>query len=144
MWSFGSVSARSLYSHPGPLLYDLFAVPTKLFGLQGVAIASALVNPRRSSGLRSSADAWWTFAGHDRRRWFAAIVCWSMGSQLLFDPWTPNSLLLPFLLFLMLIWAATNGDLVALPVAVGVGSVLLETNLSYGLLVPALCAWAVF
>ena len=144
MWSFGSVSARSLYNHPGPLLYDLFAVPTKLFGLQGVAIVSALVNAAAFIGIafvgrRLGGPLLATIAVAG-----STIVCWSMGSQLLFDPWTPNSLLLPFLLFLMLIWAASNGDLLALPVAVGVGSVLLESTLSFGLLVPALCAWAVF
>ena len=53
-----------------------------------------------------------------------AVMCWAMGSELLFDPWQPHSLLLPFLFFLMAVWALSCGDLVMLPWAVGVGSLV--------------------
>jgi len=43
----------------------------------------------------------------------------------------------------VLVWSVTCGDLVALPFAVGAGSLVLQTHLSYALLVPLLGAWAV-
>ncbi len=142
IWSFGSVTAKEIYSHPGPLLYDFFAIPTKLFGPVGMAVAVALLNGaalvgiafvgRRLGGTLLAAVA---VAG-------GATLCWTMGNELLIDPWTPNSLLVLFLLFLMLIWASSSGDLIAFPLAIGVGSFLLETNLSYGLLVLVLWVWA--
>ncbi|MGH9051335.1 MAG: hypothetical protein ACRDY4_16510, partial [Acidimicrobiia bacterium] len=45
--------------------------------------------------------------------------------------------------FLVLVWSVTCGDLVALPFAVGAGSLVLQTHLSYALLVPLLGVWAV-
>ncbi|MEO6318835.1 MAG: hypothetical protein ABIP36_08630, partial [Acidimicrobiales bacterium] len=46
--------------------------------------------------------------------------------------------LLPFLLFLVLVWGVAGGDVVLLPVAVGVGSLIVQTHLSYVVLVPGL------
>jgi hypothetical protein len=66
-----------------------------------------------------------------------------MGSELLFEPWNPHSVLLPFLFFLVLVWSLCCGDLVALPFAAGVGSFVLEAHLSYALLAPLLGAWGV-
>jgi hypothetical protein len=52
-------------------------------------------------------------------------------------------MLFPFLCFLLLVWSLTCGDLVLLPVAAGVGSLLLQTHLSYAVLVPVLATWGV-
>lgn len=142
-WSFASTSAEADFNHPGPLLFDFFALPTALFGMTGLAIGAAVLNAAALVGI----------VGVARRRGgpllaavalaATATLCWTMGSELLYDPWSPNSLLLPFLLFLLLVWSASGGDLLALPLVAGVGSFLLETNLSYGLLVPLLSVWAV-
>ena len=70
-----------------------------------------------------------------------AALTWTMGSELLFDPWQPHAMLLPFLLFLVLIWSLACGDLVMLPFAVGVASLVLQTHLSYAVLVPVLAVW---
>jgi hypothetical protein len=141
-WSSASVSAGFGFNHPGPLLFDLLAVPTALTdSWAGLAIGAALINAatvigiavfayRRGGPLLSTAATAVT-----------AALCWTMGSSLLFDPWSPNSLLLPFLLFLLLVWSMSCGDLVALPFAAGVGSLLLGTNLGFGLLVPVIVLW---
>ncbi|MEJ7583522.1 MAG: hypothetical protein WKF43_05395 [Acidimicrobiales bacterium] len=47
----------------------------------------------------------------------------------------------PFLAFLVLIWGVAVGDFVALPLAAVVGSLLVQTHLSYALLVPAAAGW---
>lgn len=141
-WSSASTSAGFGFNHPGPLLFDLLAVPTALSdSWAGLAVGAALLNAaaviaiavfayRRGGPLLSTAATAVT-----------AALCWTMGGSLLFDPWSPNSLLLPFLLFLLLVWSMSCGDLVALPFAAGVGSLLLGTNLAFGLLVPVLALW---
>jgi hypothetical protein len=142
--SSGSLSAGTDLNHPGPLLFDWLALPVRLFGsgaglalgialLNGLAVIGIAVVAYRRGGplLATAATA------------IAAGLCWAMGSELLFEPWQPHSLLLPFLCFLMLVWSLACGDLVVLPWAAGVGSFILQTHLSYGLLVPVLGAWAV-
>ena len=59
-----------------------------------------------------------------------AALCGAMGSELLFEPWGPHAVLLPFLFFLVLVWSMTCGDLLALPFAAGVGSLVVQTHLS--------------
>src|SRR5205085_1811197 len=73
----------------------------------------------------------------------ASVLCWTMGSTMLFEPWNPHSVLLPFLCFLLLAWSVASGDSLALPWLIGVGSFVVQTHLSYVLLVPVLSTWAV-
>jgi hypothetical protein len=143
-WSTASLWAGFGFNHPGPLLFDVLAVPTAIFkGSDGLAIGAALLNGlsligiavfafRRGGALLASVGVAMT-----------TLLCWVMGSELLFDPWSPNSLMLPLLLFLVLAWSLGCGDLAALPWAVVVGSLLVQTNLGFGLLVPALAGWGV-
>jgi hypothetical protein len=55
----------------------------------------------------------------------------------------PHAVLLPFLFFLVLVWSMTCGDLLALPFAAGAGSLVVQTHLSYVLLVPLLGVWGI-
>ena len=58
-----------------------------------------------------------------------------MGSELLYDPWQPHTLVLPFLLLLMLVWSLGCGDLVRVAVGGRVSrSLVVQTHLSYALL----------
>jgi hypothetical protein len=66
-----------------------------------------------------------------------------MGSFLLFDPWQPHALLLPFMCFVFIAWSLACGDLAALPWAVGVASLITQTHLTYVVLVGALSVWGV-
>jgi hypothetical protein len=143
MWSTGSNWAEEAFNNPGPLFYWVLAGPSALLGPQGPAVAVALLNAGAVVGIALVA----------RRRGgdllaaaavlVAAALAHSMGSELLYDPWPPNSLLLPFLLYLLLAWSAADGDLLAIPLMAGLGSLLLETNLSYALLVPGMAVWAI-
>src|SRR5207342_2557220 len=131
-------------NHPGPLYFDVLAVQARLFEPgAGVAFGVALVNTLCIVGIavfayRRGGALLGTIAMAA-----TATLCWAMGSELLFDPWGPHAVLLPFLLFLVLVWSMTCGDLLALPLAVGVGSLVVQTHLSYVLLVPLLGAWGV-
>lgn len=140
-WSSASIPLGEHVNHPGPLLFDVFAIPAKLGGSGGLAVGVLLLHLSciallswfawRAGGLRLAA------AGLAA----TAALAWTMGSELLYDPWNPHVLLFPVLLLLVLTVAMVRGDLLALPVAVGVASLVVQTHLSYALLVPPLCAW---
>jgi hypothetical protein len=143
-WSSASAAAGRDVNHPGPLMDDLLAVPVRVVGSgAGIAVGIAIVNAlalvgvavfalRRGGPLIGAAAT----AG-------AAMLSWSLGSELLLDPWNPYGVVLAFLCFLVLVWSVSAGDLVALPLAAFVGSLVLQTHLSYAVLVPALAVWAI-
>jgi hypothetical protein len=142
-WTSASLSLGIPINNPGPLLFDVLALPVKLAGDGGLAVGVALINvvsiigialvARRRAGPRGVVAAMAAASG----------LCWAMGSELLFDPWQPHSLLLPFLCFLVMVWALAGGDLGVLPWAVGVASFIVQTHVGYALLVPSLGAWGV-
>ena len=143
-WSSVSLSVKTLVNHPGPLYFDVLALPARLFQPgAGVAFGVTLINTLCIVGIavfayRRGGALLGTIAMAA-----AATLCWAMGSELLFDPWGPHAVLLPFLFFLVLVWSMTCGDLPALPFALGVGSLVVQTHLSYVLLVPLLGAWGI-
>lgn len=141
-WTSASLKSGTNFNNPGPLLFDLLAVPAKLFrGGIGVAIGAAVLNvlavigiglvARRRGGPVIGSAAVLT----------ASVLGWTMGSELLFDPWQPHSLLLTFLFLLVLVWSLVCGDVAMLPWVVGVGSLVLQTHLSYTILLGALSTW---
>jgi hypothetical protein len=139
VFSSASQTSGFNFNHPGPLLFDLGALPVRVFGgSAGTVVTIALVN-----GLSVVGIGWFAY-----RRGGAVVgtlatavtatLCWTMGSEVLYEPWNPHSVLLPFLLFLVLVWSVSGGDLLALPFAAGVGSLVAESHLSYSLIVPVL------
>jgi hypothetical protein len=139
------LNAGTQLNHPGPLYFDLLAVPARVLPSgAGVALGAALVNALCIVGIA-------LFAYRRGGALFGTLsmaatgsLCWAMGSEMLFEPWNPHSTLLPFLFVLVLVWSMTCGDLPALPFAAGVGSLLVQTHLSYALLVPLLGTWGIF
>ncbi len=143
-WTSASQSVGTDINNPGPLFFDALAVPVRLFGsIDGLAIGSALLNLAAVSGIAVVAYRRGGAVLGSAAMLVTAVMCWAMGSELLYDPWQPHSLLLPFLFFMMATWALSCGDLVMLPWAVGVGSLVVETHLTYAYLVPALGLWGV-
>lgn len=137
-----SLEAERALSHPGPLLFDLLAVPvTLLASANGIAIGIGLLNAAMIVGL---ALVSFRIGGAGLvvvAMLPTAALCWSMGSELLFDPWQPHSLLLPFLCWLFLVWGMTTGDVI-LPWAAAVGSLIVQSHISYGSIwSPALALW---
>lgn len=141
-WTSASQAAGVDLNNPGPLLFDLLALPARLHPDWGVALGVAVINAacviavaavaRRVGGVRAVVAAMAA----------ASAMAWSMGSELLFDPWQPHSLLFPCLLLLVLCWGLACGRLLLLPAVVGVASLLVGTHLSYGVLVPAVAGGA--
>jgi hypothetical protein len=143
-WSSASRAEAIDFNNPGPLLYDVLALPARLFdGGAGVAVGVGIVNGLAVLGIAVVAHRRGGPLLATAAMAVTAALSWAMGSEVLFEPWQPHSMLLPFLCFLMLVWSLACGDVVVLPWAVGVGSVVLQTHLSYGYLVPALGAWGV-
>lgn len=142
-WTSASVAAGVDVNNPGPLFFEVLALPGRLFGsADGLAIGAAALNAAAVIGIAVLA--------HRRGGPLAvlaamvptAILLWAMGSELLFDPWQPHSLLVPFLCLLVVVWSVASGDLGALPWAVLLASLLLQTHLTYAVLIPVLAAWA--
>jgi hypothetical protein len=142
-WTSASLTIGVDVNNPGPLLFDALALPVRVGGPHaGLAVGVALVNIAAILGIAAVAR---------RRGGAPAVVAamaaatglgWALGSELLFDPWQPHSLVFPALCYLFLVWALAAGDLVVLPWLVGVASLIVQTHVGYALLVPALGAWA--
>lgn len=137
-WTSASLSVGKSINNPGPLLFDILALPAKLGGGAGIAIGVALLNTASILGVIILARRQAGTVGTVAAAMMCAGLSWTMGSELLFDPWQPNSLLFPFLLFLTSVWSLAAGDVVVLPWTVATSSIILQTHLSYSLLIPAL------
>ena len=145
-WTSASLNSPGIdFNNPGPLLFDALAVPVRVAGTAvGLAIGSAALNVAAVAGVaivafRRGGARLGTIA-----MVVAALLVWSMGSEVLYEPWQPHLLILPFLLYLMLAWSLLCADAYALPFAVFVGSMLVQTHFLYVGLVGVLGAAGVF
>jgi hypothetical protein len=144
----GTRSGASIFgaevNHPGPLEFQVLAPWVRVFGLSdgtvlGVAfldivciVAVAWLAQRRG-GLIASLLA--TAA--------MASLAWSLGSEMLHDPWPPHVVLFPFAVFVFAAWSTADMDFVALPVLVLSGSFVLQTHLGYAVLVPGVALFGI-
>jgi hypothetical protein len=137
-WSSASNYTGRMVNHPGPLQFDLLAVPVRLLGHgPGTAVGMALV-----TALSIAALGWLVARRLGPAAATVAMACcallsWSLGSEVLIDAWQHEPLF-PFALYVVAVWCVSAGDDVALPVLVVAGSLVLQTHLSYALLVPGL------
>jgi hypothetical protein len=143
VWSadFPLVGPYSRYgwSHPGPLLFWILAIPSRLFGqaawvtlvggavLQGVAITwlAALAWRRGKLPLVSVALVGMT------------LLYVSTGSRIMLEPWNPHVALPFFALFVFQSWLLATGDARVLPGAALVATFLVQTHVGYAPLVAA-------
>ena len=131
-------------NHPGPLMFDVLALPVRAFGGgAGIAIGVGVVNLAaaviatlfvfRRGGRAGAALAALSFAG----------LGWAAGSESLYDPYNPTAAMLPCLACLFLAWCAVDLDSTALLWLIGVSSFVVQLNNSYLLfltpLVVAVC-----
>jgi hypothetical protein len=137
-WSSASLAAGKDLNHPGPLLFDLLATPVRVFGgAVGVALGVALIN---AAAIVCVAVVARRVGGRDvalAATAVAATLAWTLGSELLIDPWNPHVLILPCLALLVLGWGVAAGDVVLLPWLLFVGTLCLQTHVGYAYLVPA-------
>jgi hypothetical protein len=139
MWASRSWSVGLDMNHPGPLLYGMLAVPASLIGGgAGVVVGTTLVNAAAVTGIFVVSRRVGGAVVATASMAVTAVLCWSLGSEVLVEPWHASTVLLPFLCLVVLVWAVVCGDRPCLPWAVLVGSLVVQTNLSYAVLVPAL------
>ena len=135
-WTSASLSVGEPVNNPGPLLFWALAVPVRVLGWStGTAVGIGLLNAASLAGAVAVA---WRRAGPVGAALAAAAgtgLAWSMGSELLFEPWQPHSLLLPAYATLVAAWAVASGDAPLLPLLVFAASFLTQTHLTYVYLV---------
>lgn len=137
--SSASFAATKPLNNPGPLYFYVLGLPVAVFGSAvGTAVGAAAVNVAAVIAIGMVAWRRAGLLGTALAMVVASTLAWSMGSELLYDIWQPHGLLLPFLGFLFLIWSVAAADWPALPLAIGAGSLLMQTHLTYGYLTPVL------
>ncbi len=142
--SSASGAAGTLLNHPGPLLFQWLAIPTAVLGRDaGIVVGVGLLN---ALALVTVTWVGWRrggVGGAGLATLFGASLAWAMGSELLYDPWQPHSQMLSALAFLFLAWSVASTDLVLTPLAVVMGSMVMQTHLTYVFLVPVVLVVAV-
>src|SRR5262249_14357092 len=103
--------------------------------INALAIAGVILVAHRRGGLTLAA-----LAGL-----MVALLVRSLGVSLIVDIWNPLAAFFPFVLFLMLAWAVLCRDWLMLPIAVFVGSCVVQIHAGYlPLVVPLLLFVSVF
>jgi hypothetical protein len=144
LWASTSWTVGFDLNHPGPLLYQLLAVPVALIGGgAGVVVGTVAIEAASVAGTYAAAQRRGGPPAAAAAMACAGVLCWAMGSGVLVEPWHATTVLLPFLCFITLAWCVAAGDLACLPWMALTGSLVVQTNLSYAVLVPALAAGAV-
>ncbi|MBK5287375.1 MAG: hypothetical protein JJE46_02795 [Acidimicrobiia bacterium] len=139
-----SDAAGTILNHPGPLLFEWLAIPSVLLGRDaGIVVGIGLLNALAVLTVMGVGWRRGRFGGACLTALFASTLAWSMGSTLLYDPWQPHSQMLPALAFLFLAWAVASADLALTPAAVLVGSLVMQTHLTYVFLVPVVLIVAI-
>lgn len=137
-WSSASNYTGHMINHPGPLQFDLLAVPVRLLGHgPGTAVGMALITALSIAALGRLVARRLGPAAATVALACCALLSWSLGSEVLIDAWQHEPLF-PFALYVVAVWCVSAGDEAALPVLVVAGSYVLQTHLSYALLVPGL------
>ncbi len=137
--------SRFGWYHPGPALFYLFAVPYRLLGAGLIAV------PLTALALNAACVVSIGWLG--RRRGGLVLMALlligtllligALGGSALRDVWNPIVTVLPLVVLVLVAWSALEGDGWALPVAVGVGSFLVQAHVGYAGAVGVLLVWAV-
>jgi hypothetical protein len=125
--------SRDGWHHPGPALFYALALPYRLFGRDGAALAvgAVLINAvsvgamgvlarrRGGTGLMLA-----TLVG-------CGLLLQALGPTFLATWWNPTVTVLPYGVLLYLVWGVVRGERWALPWATVVTSFLMQTHVGY-------------
>jgi hypothetical protein len=134
-WSTSSVLIDEPTFSAGPLLYWLLAVPSRLPGVAAFPLTMGVVNIAAVMGVVALADR-----RGGRPLMFAtagavALMCASLKTEVLTDPWAPTAPLILFTLLIFVCWSVACGDHRLLPLAVLIASFASQCHLM--LLLPS-------
>jgi hypothetical protein len=131
-WTSASLSAGVDFNNPLPLHFDWLALWVKPFGLAvGSALGAATLN---MAAILVAIRQGWVTSGRKGEALMAIVVSGlslTLGSEMLTDVWQPHNLVLPFAAFLACCVAVASGRWSSLPWAVGIGSLVMGTHLSF-------------
>ena len=143
-WTSASQAAGRTISNPGPLWFDVLAPFVKVAGPSvGLAVAVMVANLAAIGGAAWAAQRVGGQRAMVLTTALSAGLAWSLGSELLFDPWQPHAMLLPFWCLLVMCWTLAAGDLLMAPFLVAIASLLVQTHLSFVYVVAIIGAAAV-
>ena len=133
------------WSHPGPLLFWLLAVPSGLFGQAAWATAAgaALL---QAGAIAGSARLAWRKGGLPLLLLVLAVLGLSYsatGGWMVMDAWNPNVAFPFFVLYVLGVWALADGARWAPVLVTAVGTFLVQTHVGYLPLVAVGAAVAV-
>jgi hypothetical protein len=136
--------SRDGWTHPGPALFYLAALPYHLLGgdstamllvalgINGAAMAIMILLAHRHDGLPLAVGVTVVLG----------LFTQAIPSSFLSDPWNPYIVILPFGAAMFCVWATANGTRWAFPAACGIGTFCVQTHVGYALPVAALLLYA--
>lgn len=131
-WTSASLSLGVNVNNPGPLYDDLIAPFAHLFSDgPGAAIGVGMVNAASIVAISAVSYALGGWRAQRLMLLACALLTWSIGSELLIDIWQAHALLFPFMLILTLVIGVSMRRWSCLPWLVVVGSVIVQTHISY-------------
>jgi hypothetical protein len=113
------------------MLFWALAPFYRALGANGVLVGVALINLASAIGFVLVAWRRGGRLGALLGGLVVALVVRELGPDLLVDPWNPSVAFLPFLLFLGLVWSVLCGETRSLPLAVLVGSFVIQSHFGY-------------
>ena len=136
--------SRFGWNHLGPAPFAALAPIYWLFGGDSLAlvIGALAVNAAAIVGIAVLA---WRRGGAPLLAWalvLVALLVRLLGMDAVRDSWNPHLGILPLALTVVLAWSVACGSRWALPVAVGVGSAVVQTHLGFGPVVGVLLVGA--
>lgn len=136
--------SRGTWSHPGPALYYLLAVPYRLLGGRpsGLLVGALAINA--ASALYAAVQAH-RLGGRLLMALVTialAVLLQSLGPAFVRDPWNPYVTVLPFGAFLVSAWSLATGRWWQLPVAAVLASFCVQSHIGYVPLVAPIVVWA--
>jgi hypothetical protein len=146
--SSASASLGFQVNNAGPLYFDLVAPFARtlppgwgaVLGITTINAACVVLAGWSARRIGGATYEWWVLAA-------AAVLAWTMGSELLFDMFQAHALLFPFLAACVLLSGLALGQWWVLPWLAFVLTLILQTHVSYAYIVPilvvaaALSAW---
>jgi hypothetical protein len=121
------------WSHPGPLLFELLAIPSRAVGTgsNGLLLGALLVN---GASIVIIATRLYRYGGIALASLGVAcfgLVSWSLGASWLWYPWNPNLSLLPFAALLVVTWTTARNLDSDPPLLALLASFIAQTHVAY-------------
>lgn len=129
--SSAGADAAATYNHPGPAVLWFTAPFVKVLGSSGMALGVAALNCLAMAAVAVTARRAARPALAAGILACSAGLAWSMGSQVLVDPWNPHVATLALLAGLIGAWGVWQGWRPAAPIGMAAAAVAAQTHLSF-------------